>query len=116
MIKHIYRFLLLIIFLQITSPAFAEKYPRNYNVDILHYKFELDLSDETDEISGRASITIQFKKNDVKVFRLDLINKTFERKNKGMEVESVTLNGETLVYSHKNDELLIYLAKAPVAG
>lgn len=116
MINRLYSSILLIIFLQVAVPAFADKYPFNYNIDILHYKFELVLSDTTDEIRGTASIAILFKKNDISGFRLDLINKTAERKNKGMEIEAVMLNGKALSYTHKNDELFIQLSKPAVSG
>ena len=55
-----------------TCYCFADKYPRNYAIDIIHYSFELKLSDSTDEILGRASISILFKTNDIKQIRLDL--------------------------------------------
>jgi aminopeptidase N len=87
--------------------CFADKYPRNYSVDILHYSFELKLSDSTDEILGRASVSILFKTNDIKQIRLDLINKTEQRSGKGMVVETVTIDGKNLEFVHLNDELLI---------
>lgn len=116
MAKHLFSIILLMIFLQVAQPAHADKYPFNYNIDILHYKFELVLSDATDEIKGTASITILFKKNDIKQFRLDLVNKTAERKNMGMEIESIMLNGESLNFTHKNDELIIQLSKPSESG
>ena len=85
MIKHLYAApVLLFIFFLFTGPALADNYPRNYNIDILHYKFELGLSDSTDQINGIASITVLFKKNDLQGFRLDLANKTVARENNGM--------------------------------
>ena len=116
MAKHFYSIIFLLFFLQVAQPAHADKYPFNYNIDILHYKFELVLSDATDEIRGTTSITILFKKNDIKQFRLDLANKTVERKNKGMEIESVMLNGEAVSFTHKNDALFIQLLKPSVSG
>jgi aminopeptidase N len=75
----------------IIHPCFADDYPRNYAIDIIHYAFELKLSDDTDEISGKATIRILFKTSESRQIRLDLINKTAERSGKGMLVESVIM-------------------------
>ncbi len=89
--------------------CFADKYPRNYSVDIIHYIFELKLSDNTDEIFGKATIRILFKKADIKQIRLDLINRTELRLRKGMVVESITYNNIKVEFTHQNDELFIQL-------
>ncbi len=101
-----------IIILSYTN-SFADSYPRNYSIDILHYAFNLGFSDNNDEMLGKASITMQFKKNDVKQIRLDLINQSEKWKGKGMSVQSVTYKNQPLSFTHKNDELLIQLAKTP---
>lgn len=90
----------------------ADNYPRNYSIDILHYLFELKLSDNTDEIMGKASITVLFKTNDVKQIRLDLINTNGKYLQKGMVVESVSYNNTKANFTHKNDALLIQLSGA----
>jgi aminopeptidase N len=90
--------------------CFADNYPRNYAIDIIHYAFELKLSDATDEISGRATIRILFKTSDSRQIRLDLINKTAERSGKGMLVESVTYNDVKVDFKHQQDALFIQLA------
>jgi aminopeptidase N len=104
---------LLPLFILLVHPCFADKYPRNYSIDIIHYAFELKLSDSTDEISGKASILILFKSNDVKQIRLDLINKTDKRSGRGMVVESVSYNNQVLEFTHQNDVLLIKLKEPP---
>ena len=88
----------------------ADNYPRNYSIDILHYLFELKLSDNTDEIFGKASIAVLFKTNDVKQIRLDLINTNGKYLQKGMVVESVSYNNTNASFSHKNDALIIQLS------
>jgi aminopeptidase N len=90
--------------------CFADNYPRNYAIDIIHYAFELKLSDATDEISGRATIRILFKTSDSRQIRLDLINKTAERSGKGMLVESVRYNDVKVDFKHQQDALFIQLA------
>jgi aminopeptidase N len=89
--------------------CYADKYPRNYSIDIIHYSFQLKLSDSTDEIQGIASVSILFKTNDIKQIRLDLINRTDQRSGKGMVVESVLFDNITLEYIHQNDALIIKL-------
>lgn len=108
---HYTRLIFVSLFLQLANSfaAYADKYPFNHNIDVLHYAFDLVLSDSTDEITGTASITMLFKKEGIKQVRLDLINKTIERKGKGMEIESIMLEGKTLTYSHTNNEVFIQL-------
>lgn len=117
-IMHWFRLVLFLIALQciLCMEVYADKYPFNYNIDVLHYAFDLDLYDTTDNIRCTASITILFKKGDINRVRLDLANKTTDRKNKGMEIESVLLGGKPLAYTHVNDELFITLSAPPAAG
>lgn len=63
--------------------AWADQYPINKNIDIKHYVFQLRLSDSNDEIIGTTQVTVNFKQAGMQNFRLDLINKTTERKTKG---------------------------------
>ena len=54
------------IFLITFYHSYADNYPRNYAIDILHYAFKLTFSDNTDELKGSASITFQCKQKEVK--------------------------------------------------
>lgn len=99
-------YILLLNFISLT--VWADNYPKNFNIDVLHYKFELTLSDKTDEIIGNTSIQVKFIKENTKAFRLDLTtiaNK--ENNSKGMQVASVLFNGMPVKFSHLNNELLI---------
>jgi aminopeptidase N len=49
-------------------------------------------------------------------FRLDLINKTTEKKDKGMVVEGVSISNTAVNYTHENDALIIYLPKNSVVN
>ncbi len=106
-------FLFLCLLLLTVMNGYADTYPRNYTIDILHYAFDLQFSDNTDEISGKASISFVCKKTDVKQLRLDLINMAEKWKGKGMTVQEVLYQNQPLSFTHKNDELLIQLAAAP---
>ena len=93
--------------------SYADGYPLNYAIDMIHYAFNLTFSDQTDEMKGIASITFQCKQKDIRQIRLDLINQADKWKGKGMNVQSVLLNNKALQFTHKNDELLIQLESAP---
>jgi aminopeptidase N len=90
----------------------ADSYPINKNIDVKHYAFELSLSDNNDEIIGTTNITINFKQAGIQNFRLDLINKTLERKDKGMVVDAVSIDNIAIDFTHQNDALIINLPKA----
>ncbi len=104
--------ILSVILILFVTHSYADNYPRNYAIDIIHYAFNLSFSDQTDEMKGIASITLQCKQKDVKQIRLDLINQADKWKGKGMNVQSVLLNNKVLKFTHKNDELLIQLEAA----
>ncbi|NQW78615.1 MAG: M1 family peptidase [Chitinophagaceae bacterium] len=87
----------------------ADTYPINKNIDIKHYVFKLSLSDADNEITGSTLVTINFKEAGMKNFRLDFINKTSARKDKGMVVDAVSVNNTAVDYTHGNDELIIIL-------
>ena len=99
--KHIYFFLFS--FLPYTILA-KDPYPKNPNINILNYKFEIHLNDTSDIIYGSADIALNIKDSEDRV-RLDLISQG--KDGMGMEVKKVTFNGSEVSYSHDNDVLLI---------
>ncbi|RPF74881.1 MAG: M1 family peptidase [Rickettsiales bacterium TMED289] len=99
--KQIYFFLFS--FLPCTILA-KDPYPKNPNIDILNYKFEIHLNDTSDIIYGSADITLNIKDSENRV-RLDLISQG--KDGSGMEVKKITFNGSEVSYSHENDVLLI---------
>jgi aminopeptidase N len=76
----------------------------------------LHLTDSNDEIIGITQVTVNFKQAGMQNFRLDLINKSSEKKDKGMVVEGVSISNATVKYTHENDALIIYLPKSSVAN
>lgn len=108
--KSLYHFFITILFF-LPSLAKADNYPINKNIDIKHYIFQLDLSDNNDVIIGTTQVTVLFKQAGIHSIRLDLIKKSAERKNKGMEIDAVLVNNSLVQYAHENDALLIYLPK-----
>ena len=93
------------------SPFFvkADHYPINKNIDVIHYAFNLSLSDSTNEILGSTLVTVKFKEAGMQNLRLDFVNKTDLRQAKGMVVESVMMGNTQINYTHQNDELIIFL-------
>ena len=105
-------YLYTIVLTVISLSAWADNYPKNYNVDIIHYNFKIQLSDKTDEIIGTTKVNLVFKKENIKDFRLDLVNidKNSTLK-KGMEVEAVLLNGVPVSFTHQENNLHIHWEK-----
>ena len=95
--------------------VWADTYPVNKNIDIQHYSFEISLSDSADMIYGNAQITVLFKKAGMQNFRLDLINITSERQDKGMVIDAIKVADVPVSYSHQNDEVIITLPTPSVA-
>lgn len=114
--KNYLRLTIVLLLLQVSRTAHADKYPRNYDIDVLHYAFDLTLSDTTNEIRGVASINILFKKDNLTQIRLDLINKSAEKNGKGMEIESILLDGQKVNFIHKHDSVLILLPRKLSSG
>ncbi len=92
--------------------AFADRYPKNNDIDILHYQFNLWLSDRNDTLRAEATILLNLKKNDIQQIRLDLANATAELQGKGMIVMSVSSEGKSLSFSHRSNELIISIPKS----
>ena len=109
----LYHTLIYLFFLSGSTLVYADKYPKNHNIDILHYKFELSLSDLSDEIMGKASLHILFKTDDSKKIRLDLINKTDARKGKGMTIDSIYSPHHKIKFTHSNDEVFLFFDNPP---
>jgi len=86
---------------------FAVQYVDTFDeIDAINYIFNIELSDETDEIICESKVDVRYLEKGIKELRLDLIN---VQKGKGMKVSRVTSNGDALTFKHKNDELYIKL-------
>lgn len=92
------------------SPAVAaDDYPRDWSVDVLHYRFDLTLSDDSDAIEGSAEITVRFVEAGIGDFYLDLVGNGPEGST-GMEVFEVTSGERAVAYEHAEDRLRVRLA------
>jgi len=98
-----------ITFITIPMFGFTDNYPKNPNIDVIHYTFNITLADETDMIKATATLLVKFKINGIETLRLDLTNKSEELANKGMIIKRIFSQGNTLNYTHDADVLLIQL-------
>ena len=95
-----------------SSFAITDSYPKNLKIDVINYIFNIELSDNTDEIHCETTIDLRFLDYGVDKLRLDLINISPKLKNRGMIVSSVKSNDVELKFTHENDELWIYFNKS----
>jgi aminopeptidase N len=102
---------LLLLLLVNSTVSFADNYPRNYAVDILHYRFELTLSDKSDEIIGQTTIDVLFNTDSSRQLRFDLVNRSAQLQGKGMQIEAVLFDNKHISFVHDNNALLIKLSQ-----
>jgi hypothetical protein len=103
--------LMLLILMLVSTFCYADNYPRNYSVDILHYKFELTLSDKSDEIVGQTTIDVLFNTDTSRHLRFDLVNRSAQLQGKGMQIEAVLFENKPISFLHDNNSLVIKLSK-----
>ena len=72
--------------------------------DVQHYNFAIRLSDQSDTIKGRATVTVKFLKT-VDSFSLNLVKRN--SKHKGMLVSLITENGKNVTFVQDSDEVII---------
>jgi len=105
---------LFILFLFICFTVIAkDPYPKNENIDVKQYRFQLELNDSTDVIAGEATVSILFKKS-LASFDLDLFG--VSGSGKGMKTKSITSNGKAVSFTHQNNKINLKLSPAPIAG
>jgi aminopeptidase N len=85
------------------SPA-QDGYPRNPDVDILHYGFTIYLNDSTNRIEGSAEITCSLTRKP-KFLELDLTS--LNNKGSGMLVDRISDGPAQLTFRHENNRIRI---------
>jgi aminopeptidase N len=80
----------------------------NPSIDVLHYTFDLQVSDSNNVLHGHVLITLKLliKTN---LVSLDLINQT--ENGKGMIVSSVKENNKAVSFTHEQNKLTLHLEK-----
>jgi aminopeptidase N len=99
----------------VSEAARRDTYPKNPDIDMLHYAFDLTLSDETDMIRGIARIDVRYLKPGQTGLRLDLVRASDALNGRGMIVDAVRMAGRELPYRHEDDQLFIDLPASPGA-
>ncbi len=103
----------ILLFLISFTLSATDHYPRNSNIDVIHYEFSIYLSDSYNLIRGEAKLRINHTGNTNEI-KLDLVN--LNDKGNGMTVEEVTIDGNPAHWSHDDDRLRIDLATMKVEG
>jgi aminopeptidase N len=78
-------------------------------IDVLSYRFEIDLNDTTNIIRGKADIDIAFRK-DLDQFQLDLT--CLNADAAGMIVEQITENDKEIPFLHNDDRITLSISNA----
>lgn len=104
-----YLIFLLFILLTFTFHGLSQAkdiYPKNHNIDILHYLFKLELSDEHDQIRGETTITLKYLSDSITTFQLDLVSPKSWDPSVGMKIRKI-LNEkeEPVLFEHSSDKI-----------
>ena len=92
-----------------TPVSATDDYQRNWNVDVMHYRFHLELRDDTNSIAGKTDITVRFVTDGISEFSLDLIGRDPGAET-GMEIADVSHNGDPVHFSHVDDRITISMS------
>lgn len=106
--------ILLLLSISLSASSFTDPYPKNPNIDALHYAFKIEVTDEADVIEVQSTVDVRYKKAGIEQLRLDLIKASEALDGKGMTVSSVTSEGKPVAFTHENDALVIELAAPSV--
>ena len=87
--------------------AASDGYPRLDDVDILHYRIQLDIGESGEAIRGEATILAEMLADGREALPLDLVALTVER---------VTVDGESADFEHRDGRLSIPLGNGHTAG
>lgn len=85
--------------------ATGQQHHERYNsIDILSYRFEIELNDTSDLIGGRAEVEVRFLK-ELDSFYLDLAGKNAE--GKGMLIKEIWEENKKAQYLHQENRIVI---------
>ena len=96
--------------LALTAPTVrADTYPRQPGVDVLNYTFRLTLSDTTDSIEGRTTVSFRVVQDGLATLTLDLVQPKPPLADRGMTVSAVTEADKPIAFEHTGDRLTVRL-------
>jgi aminopeptidase N len=106
--------LLIIVFINYGVILSADDgYNRNQLIDVINYTFRISLSDTSNIIYGKATISLDFT-GDVSVMEFDL--KNLKTDGKGMIVDSVGFSNGEISWHHREDKILVKPEKIQIRG
>lgn len=88
----------------------ADTYPKNPRIDVVNYTFALELQDRDNRIAGTADIDVRFVGEGDSSLRFDLVNHD-PATGQGMTVSSVSADGASLPFAHRDNTLTIALPR-----
>ena len=91
----------------------ADTYPRQPDVDAVHYTFQLFISDLNDEIAGKSTARLRFVASKPSEVALDLVKSNGAT---GMTVSGVTCGGMPAPFTHDGNRLRITLTQPATAA
>jgi len=106
--RYLMLFFSLLLFL---TTAGADFYPKNNNIDVQSYVFKVKLNDDSDEIQCQAVLEVNFLKNGIDEFYLDLVDKESRDDGKGMIITRISKNGKEISFTHKNNRVGVILGE-----
>ena len=90
---------------------YRDSYPKNADIDMLGYVFNLIFSDDSDTIQGMTTATARVLAAGHRQLRLDLIQASDALDGRGMTVTQVESEGEDLAFRHEDDQIFIGLGR-----
>ncbi len=98
-------FTLIFLLLAFQSAITAQNYKQRFDeIDVKHYNLAIEVNDSTNNIRAKMMVSLSFKQL-VSEFQLDFIAK--DSTGKGMNIESVFQNNDTVSFTHTDNKITI---------
>jgi aminopeptidase N len=98
-------FTLIFLLLAFQTALNAQNYKQRFNeIDVKHYNLAIEVNDSTNQIQGTITVSLKFKQL-VNEFQLDFTQK--DSTGKGMQIESVYQNNDTVAFTHSDNKISI---------
>lgn len=104
------------LFSNATSGQYRDSYPRNVDIDMLGYVFNLTFSDDSDTLRGVATVTARYLSSGQHELRLDLIKASADRAGMGMTVTRVESGDVEVAFLHEGDQVVVDLGREVETG
>lgn len=99
------KYLLILSLCAIHLTSFSQKHQDRFDaIDVQHYRFEIQLNDESNKINALAQVIIRFKK-DLNIFELDLINQDGD--GTGMKIIALMEGTAEVPFEHIGNKINI---------